>query len=334
MKVVEIRGQGGPEVLALAERDKPMPASGEVRIKVAAAAVNRPDIQQRRGLYPPPPGASDLPGLDVAGVVDAVGPDVEGWQEGMPVCALVNGGGYAEYCTVSALQCMSIPKGFTYEQAASLPEVYFTAWNNVFLLGRLAEGESLLIQGGTSGVGLAAMQMARHLRQATVFATAGSGQKRQTCLDLGCKAAVDYRGDWTAELRDAAGPDGIDVILDGQAGDYVQQHLDLLALDGRVVLIASHLGAEGKVNFRHLVRRRQTLCGSTLRPQSAAYKGRIARDLMEQVWPLLEDGRIKTLIHQVLPMEEVANAHEILDQNLQIGKVVLRVDPQLSGTAP
>jgi putative PIG3 family NAD(P)H quinone oxidoreductase len=312
----------------------PEPAAGEVRIRVAAAAVNRPDIQQRRGLYPPPPGASDLPGLDVAGVVDAVGHDVTGIVPGTPVCALVNGGGYAEYCTVPAAQCMTIPKGFSFEQAASLPEVFFTAWNNVFLLGRLAEGESLLIQGGTSGVGLAAMQMARHLRDARVFATAGTEEKRQVCLDHGCIAAVDYHGDWSAALRDHVGEAGIDVILDGQAGTYVQQHLDLLAYDGRVVLIASHLGAEGTINFRQLVRRRQTLCGSTLRPQPASYKGRIAQDLMQQVWPLLEDRRIQTLIHKVLPLEDVAEAHDILDRNAQIGKVVLSVDPSTSATSP
>lgn len=328
MKVIEIREPGGPEVLQLAERPRPVPAPGEVLIRTFAAGVNRPDIQQRRGLYPPPPGASELPGLDVAGVIEATGEGVTAFVPGDAVCALVNGGGYAEFCTVPALQCMPIPRGLSFAEGASLPEVFFTAWNNVFLLGRLAQGERLLIQGGTSGVGLAAMQMARHLRGATVYATAGSAQKRQVCLDLGCAAAVDYRGDWAAELTALTDGAGMDVILDGQAGPYVQQQLDLLALDGRLVLIASHLGAEGEVNFRQLVRRRQALCGSTLRPRSAVYKGAIARDLVAQVWPLLEDGRIVTRLHAVLPFEEVAGAHRILDANVQIGKVVLALDPQ------
>lgn len=334
MKVIEIREPGGPEVLQQAERPRPAPGPGEVLIRTIAAGVNRPDIQQRRGLYPPPPGASDLPGLDVAGVIEAVGPGVTSHAPGEAVCALVNGGGYAEFCTVPALQCLTIPRGLSFAEGASLPEVFFTAWNNVFLLGRLAQGERLLIQGGTSGVGLAAMQMARHLRDATVYATAGSAEKRQVCLDLGCAAAVDYRGDWGAELMALTDGAGMDVILDGQAGPYVQRQLDLLAYDGRVVLIASHLGAEGEVNFRQLVRRRQTLCGSTLRPRSAAYKGAIARDLMAQVWPLLEDGRITTRLHAVLPFAEVAEAHRILDANAQIGKVVLALDPEAAAARP
>ncbi|MGI3166900.1 NAD(P)H-quinone oxidoreductase [Pseudooceanicola sp. 200-1SW] len=334
MKVIEIREPGGPEVLQQAERPRPTPGPGEVLIHTIAAGVNRPDIQQRRGLYPPPPGASDLPGLDVAGVIEAVGPGVTSHAPGEAVCALVNGGGYAEFCTVPALQCLTIPRGLSFAEGASLPEVFFTAWNNVFLLGRLAQGERLLIQGGTSGVGLAAMQMARHLRDATVYATAGSAEKRQVCLDLGCAAAVDYRGDWGAELMALTDGAGMDVILDGQAGPYVQRQLDLLAYDGRVVLIASHLGAEGEVNFRQLVRRRQTLCGSTLRPRSAAYKGAIARDLMAQVWPLLEDERITTRLHAVLPFDEVAEAHRILDANAQIGKVVLALDPEAAAARP
>ncbi|WP_010138492.1 NAD(P)H-quinone oxidoreductase [Oceanicola sp. S124] len=334
MNVIEIREPGGPEVLQLAERPRPAPAPGEVLIRTIAAGVNRPDIQQRRGLYPPPPGASDLPGLDVAGVIEATGEGVTAFAPGDAVCALVNGGGYAEFCTVPALQCMPIPRGLSFAEAASLPEVFFTAWNNVFLLGRLAQGERLLIQGGTSGVGLAAMQMARHLRGATVYATAGSAEKRQVCLDLGCAAAVDYRGDWAAELTAQTDDAGMDVILDGQAGPYVQHQLDLLALDGRLVLIASHLGAEGAVNFRQLVRRRQTLCGSTLRPRSADYKGAIARDLVAQVWPLLEDGRIVTRLHAVLPFHEVAEAHRILDANAQIGKVVLALDEAAAAQSP
>lgn len=335
MKVIETNGTGGPEVLHLAERPLPAPREGEVRVRVVAAGVNRPDVQQRRGLYPPPEGASDLLGLDVSGVVDAVGEGVTALATGDVVCALVNGGGYAEYCTVPALQCMPVPRGLSFSEAASLPEVFFTAWNNVFLLGRLAEGESLLVQGGTSGVGLAAIQMARHLRKATVYATAGSDEKRQVCLRYGCAGAVDYRDDWDIELREMIGNRGFDVILDGQAGSYTQRHLDLLANDGRVVLIAGvHLGTEAQINLRQIVRRRQTLCGSTLRPRSAEYKGSIARDLVTWVWPLLEDGRIETRIHAVLPFSEVAAAHGILDANEQIGKVVLAVDAQLAEMAP
>ncbi|WP_316860575.1 NAD(P)H-quinone oxidoreductase [uncultured Cohaesibacter sp.] len=334
MKVVEFRGAGGPEILHLARRDRPRAKAGEVLVRVLAAGVNRPDIQQRRGLYPPPPGASDLPGLDVAGIIETIGEGVQNFHIGDPVCALVNGGGYAEYCAVSEKQCLAIPRGLTFEQAASLPEVFFTAWNNIFLIGRLSHGESLLVQGGTSGVGLAAIQMARHLRNATVFATAGNQLKLQTCVDVGCAGAFDYHGNWAEQVRSAIGEQGIDLILDGQAGAYTQKHLDLLASGGRVVLIASHLGAVGEINFRQMVRRHQTLCGSTLRPCSAEFKGRIARDLMNEVWPLLEDGRIETKMHAVIPFDEVAEAHRILDANVQIGKVVLSVMPDLSSSIP
>ncbi len=326
MNVVETRGAGGPEVLHHARRPIPRSGKGEVLIRVVVAGVNRPDIQQRRGLYPPPPGASDLLGLDVSGVVAAVGEGVTGLSEGDAVCALVNGGGYAEYCTVPSLQCMPIPDGYSFAQAAALPEVFFTAWNNVFMLGRLSQGEHLLVQGGTSGVGMAAIQMARVLRNATVYATAGDEEKLQVCRDLGCALAVDYHGAWDDLLRQGVGDRGIDLILDGQAGPYTQRELDLLAPDGRLVLIASHLGAEANVNLRQLVRRRQTLTGSTLRPRSASYKGGIARDLVEQVWPHLESGRIETRLHAILPFADVAQAHSILDANQQIGKVVMAVD--------
>ncbi|WP_417433099.1 NAD(P)H-quinone oxidoreductase [Hoeflea sp.] len=334
MNVVETRGAGGPEVLYHARRPIPRPGAGEVLIRVIVAGVNRPDIQQRRGLYPPPPGASELLGLDVSGIVEAVGEGVSNFSAGDAVCALVNGGGYAEYCTVPSLQCMPIPRGFTFAQAASLPEVFFTAWNNVFMLGQLADGEHMLVQGGTSGVGMAAIQMARTLRGATVYATAGDEDKLQVCRDLGCAYAVDYHGAWDDELRKQLGDRGIDLILDGQAGPYTQRELDLLAFDGRLVLIASHLGAEANVNLRQLVRRRQTLTGSTLRPRPASYKGGIARDLVEQVWPHLESGRIETRLHAILPFADVAEAHAILDANQQIGKVVMAVDQARAETVP
>lgn len=331
MKVVEVTRPGGPEVLAIRERPRPGVGPQDVLIKVAAAGVNRPDIQQRRGLYPPPPGASDILGLDVAGMVEAVGADVAWPRIGDMVCALANGGGYAEYCAVPALQCMPVPKGFSLIAAASLPEVFFTAWNNVIWLGRLARGESLLVQGGTSGVGIAAIQIARHLRDARVFATAGTDEKCRLCLEIGAEAAINYKtADWVADVTALTAGRGVDVVLDGQGGPYTERQLGLLANDGRVVLLASHLGETAEVNVRNIVRRRLTLTGSTLRPRPPAYKGRIARELVDEVWPLLADGRIRTLVCATLPLDAVADAHAILDANAQIGKVVLIVDPDLA----
>ena len=334
MKYVEIRGKGGPEVLHIVEGPRPEPRPQEVIVRVIATSVNRPDVQQRRGLYPPPPDASPVPGLDIAGVVDAVGTEVTRLKVGDPVCALTNGGGYAEFCAVNAGQCMTIPAGLTYIEAASLPEAFFTAWNNVMWCGALAEGETLLVQGGTSGVGMAAIQIARSLRNARVFATAGNDIKRAVCREIGAEAAVDYRGAWDAEIRDMTGGEGVDVVLDAQAGPYTQRQLDLLRFDGRVVLIASHLGEIAEVNVRQLVRRRLTLTGSTIRPQSAAYKARLARALEADVWPLLESGAIHTRIHEVFAFDEVRAAHGVLDRNEQIGKVVLAVDPAAAGTVP
>jgi NADPH:quinone reductase len=331
MNVVEITRPGGPEVLAVRERPIPMPGRGEVVIKVAAAGVNRPDIQQRRGLYPPPPGASDIPGLDVAGMIEAIGEGVTWPRAGDSVCALVNGGGYAEYCLAPALQCMPLPRGMGFVEAASLPEVFFTAWNNVIWLGRLDRGETLMVQGGTSGVGMAAIQIARHLRDAQVIATAGTDEKCRVCLEIGAAAAVNYRiEDWSARAKELTGGRGVDVILDGQAGPYTDRELETLAFDGRLVLIASHLGATAEVNVRNIVRRRLTLTGSTLRPRPPEYKGRIARELVEQVWPLLENGRIRTHVCATYPLSKVADAHAVLDANEQIGKVVLVVDPILA----
>jgi putative PIG3 family NAD(P)H quinone oxidoreductase len=327
MKSIEVTAPGGPEVLRIVDSPVPAPRPGEVLIRVAAAGVNRPDIQQRRGLYPPPPNASPVLGLDVAGVVEWVGDGV-GWPSvGDKVCALVNGGGYAEFCVVPSLQCMPLPKGFGFVEAASLPEAFFTVWNSLIWLGRLAQGESVLIQGGTSGVGMAAIQIARHLRDATVFATAGTDEKCRICVDVGAEAAINYKTqDWPAELRKLTGGRGVDVVLDGQAGPYTERQLELLAEDGRVVLLASHLGATAEVNVRNIVRRRLTLTGATLRPRPPAYKGRIARELVEQVWPLLEDGRIKVHICGTFPLAAVAEAHAVLDANEQVGKVVLVVD--------
>ena len=335
MRVVDYVGEGGPEVLRLAHRPVPVPQAGEVLVRVVAAGLNRPDVQQRRGLYPPPAGASDIPGLDLAGVVEQVAPDVTWPRPGDAVCAIVSGGAHAQYCAVPAVQCMPVPRGFSFVEAASLPEVFFTAWNNVIWLGRLGEGESLLIQGGTSGVGLAAMQIAKKLRGSHVIATAGSPQKRAVCLAHGAAAAIDYHDrDWPQKVRDAAPAAGIDLILDGQAGDYTQPHMQLLAPDGRLVLIASHRGSEALLDLRAIVRRRLTVTGSTLRPRPPAYKGRIAHELVMQVWPLLERGEIVTLIHAVFPMAQVADAHAMLDANEQIGKLVMVMEPDLAATRP
>jgi NADPH2:quinone reductase len=326
MRAIEIERPGGPEVLRMIEMPRPRPQAGEVVIRVFAAGVNRPDIQQRRGLYPPPPEASPLPGLDVAGVVDEVGEGVYTLKAGDAVCALVNGGGYAEFCAVPAVQCMPIPRGLSFAEAASLPEVFFTAWNNIIWLGRLAQGEALLIQGGTSGVGLAGIQIARQLRDATVLATAGTAQKRAVCIEAGAHHAIDYHSDWASDVRRATGGDGVDVVLDAQAGAYTQKQLDLLKPDGRLVFIASHLGETAEVNIRQIVRRRLTVTGSTLRPRPASYKGAIAAELVRHVWPLIEQGRITTRIHALFPWEQVREAHGLLDRNEQIGKVVLLVD--------
>jgi NADPH:quinone reductase len=334
MRAIEIERPGGPEVLGMIEMPRPMPKAGEVVIRVFAAGVNRPDIQQRRGLYPPPPDASPLPGLDVSGIIEETGEGVGNLKAGDPVCALVNGGGYAEFSAVPAVQCMPIPRGLTFAEAASLPEVFFTAWNNIIWLGRLAQGETLLIQGGASGVGLAGIQIARQLRDARVLATAGTAQKRQVCLEAGAHYAFDYRGDWERDAISATDGKGVDVVLDAQAGGYTQKQLDLLKPDGRLVFIASHLGETAEVNVRAIVRRRLTLTGSTLRPRPASYKGAIASELVQHVWPLIEAGRIVTRIHALFPWEQVREAHDLLDRNEQIGKVVLLVDSARAQSIP
>lgn len=318
----------------MVERPVPAPGPGEVLLTVHAASVNRPDVQQRRGLYPPPPGVTDIPGLDAAGRIAALGEGVEIFAVGDAVCALTNGGAYADYVVVPAVQCMPVPAGLSFIEAASLPEAYFTAWNNIIWLGRLGDGETLLVQGGSSGVGMAGMQMAKLLRNARVFATAGSAEKRAACIAVGADAVFDYRKDWAGEIRQHAGEHCLDVALDAQAGPYVQAQLDLMAPDGRLVFIASHLGATAEVNIRDLVRRRLTLTGSTLRPRPPAYKGKIAEALVKWVWPLLESGRMTTRIHAVFALDDVRGAHAILDANEQLGKVVLAMDGALAAEIP
>lgn len=335
MKVIEISQPGGPEVLRAAERPTPTFGARDVLVRVAAAAVNRPDIQQRNGLYPPPPGASDIPGLDIAGIVEKVGAEVEWPKIGDAVCALITGGGYAEYCVAPAVQCLPVPRGFTFIEAASLPEVFFTAWNNVIWLGRLADGETILIQGGASGVGMAAAQIAKQLRRARVLATAGTEEKCRACLEIGCDSAINYRDqDWAAVARELAGERGIDVILDAQGGDYTPKELKLLAHDGRLVLIASHRAPRAELNLHDLYRRCLTLAGSVLRTRPPEYKGRIAGELVRDVWPLLESGKIRTKIYGAYPFADAAAAHAVLDANEQIGKLVLVVDPALAAEKP
>lgn len=311
-------------MLQMATRPVPVAAPHDVVIKVEAIGLNRPDVQQRRGLYPPPKGASDLPGLDIAGTITEVGAKTDPKLLGTEVCALTNGGGYAEYCAVPALQILPIPKGFSFVQAASLPEVYMTAWNNVVMLGRLAKGERFLVQGGTSGVGMAAIQIAAQLYQATVYATAGTDEKRQVCVDLGAAQAFDYHDDdWADQALAATGGQGLDLILDHQAGPYTQQQLDILDFDGRLVLIASHQAKMSEVNTGQIVRRRLTLCGSTLRPRPAEYKAAIGRELVARVWPLLETGAFRTNIFEVFAFDKMQDAHRVLDANRQIGKLVV-----------
>ncbi|MBA2962174.1 MULTISPECIES: NAD(P)H-quinone oxidoreductase [Ramlibacter] len=330
MKAIEITQPGGPEVLRVCDRPTPPVGPLDVLIRVAAAGVNRPDVQQRKGLYPPPPGASDIPGLDTAGIVEQVGTHVTRWRPGDRVCALSSGGGYAELCSVPQGQVLPVPAGLGLVEAASLPEVFFTAWHNVFQLSRLAAGETLLVHGGTSGVGMAAMQMARVLRDARVIATAGTAQKCRISEEYGAHHAVDYHGAWDAAVRDWAGPHGVDVILDSQAADYVALEVELLAIGGRLALIANHRGDHSTLRTRAFVQRSLTLTGAQIRRRDTDFKQKIADELVAQAWPELASGRIRTRIQSTFPLERADEAHAILDRNEQIGKVVLVVDPALA----
>ena len=325
MKVIEIREPGGPEVLVPAERPRPSPGPGEVLIQVAAAGVNRPDVMQRLGRYPPPPGASDIPGLEVAGIVEEVGPGVDTCRRGDRVCALVSGGGYAESCVSPAPQCLPVPRGLDFVDAAAIPETFFTVWTNVFERGHLQPGESLLVHGGSSGIGTTAIQLGRAFG-ARVFATAGSVEKCAACERLGAEGAVNYREtDFVAAVKEATGGRGVDVILDMVGGEYVPRNLDLLTTDGRLVQIAFMGGAKVQVNLLQIMQRRLILTGSTLRPRSVAEKGAIARALHERVWPLLEAGTVKPIIYQTFPLRDAAQAHRVLESGAHIGKLVLVV---------
>jgi putative PIG3 family NAD(P)H quinone oxidoreductase len=325
MIAIEIREPGGPEVLVPVERPRPVPGPGDVLIKVAAAGVNRPDVMQRRGQYAPPPGASDIPGLEVAGTIDSVGGDVSDWHVGDPVCALVAGGGYAELCVAPAPQCLPVPPGMTFVGGAALPETFFTVWSNVFDRGRLRSGESALIHGGSSGIGTTAIQLARAFG-ARVFATAGSAEKCAACERLGAELAINYRdADFVAAIRDRTEGRGVDLILDMVGGEYVARNLEALAVEGRLVQIAVLGGARAQVNMVPILQRRLTVTGSTLRPRSIAEKGAIARALHDRVWPLLESGAVAPVVFQTFPLEDAAAAHRVMESSVHIGKLVLVV---------
>lgn len=325
MRVIHIEKPGGPEVLRPAERARPEPKPHEILVKVAAAGVNRPDVLQRMGLYAVPPDASDLPGLEIAGEVAVCGSAVTRWKAGDKVCALTHGGGYAEYCVTPEVQALPVPKGLSMIEAASLPETFFTVWSNVYDRGRLAPGESLLVHGGTSGIGVTAIQMAKALGN-RVFATAGSDEKCAACVTLGAEQAYNYKTqDFVEGVRAATGGKGVDVILDMAAGDFVPRELKALADEGRLVFIAFLRGPKTELDVNELMRRRLTLTGSTLRPRPVAFKGAVAERLRERVWPLIEAGKIKPVIFKTFALADAAAAHQLMESSTHIGKIVLTV---------
>ena len=327
MKAIEIREPGGPQVLQPCERPRPQPAAGELLIEVGASGVNRPDVLQRKGLYPMPPGVSDLPGLEVAGRVvegDAQALAAAGVAVGDRVTALVAGGGYAEYCVAPAVQCLPVPAGLDDIQAAALPETFFTVWQNVFDIARLQPGETLLVQGGSSGIGVTAIALAKALGS-TVIVTAGSDDKCAACVALGADHAINYRTqDFVAEVKRITGGRGADVILDMVAGDYLGRELQCVADDGRIAVIAVQGGTSSAIDAGLLLRKRVTVSGSTLRPRSIAYKARLAAQLRERVWPLVASGAIRPVIHRVFDAEHAAQAHELMESSTHVGKIVLR----------
>ncbi|WP_313569686.1 NAD(P)H-quinone oxidoreductase [Comamonas terrigena] len=326
MQAIEISRFGPPEVLQPCERPTPQPQAGEVLIRVRASGVNRPDVVQRKGAYPPPPGASDLPGLEVAGVIesgDAAAMAAAGLAVGDRVCALLQGGGYAQYCTVPVGQCLPVPQGLSDEEAAALPETFFTVWSNVFQRGRLQAGETLLIQGGSSGIGVTAIQLAKAFGS-SVIVTAGSDEKCAECLALGADHAINYKSqDFEQEALRLTGGKGVDVILDMVAGSYVEREVRCLAEDGRLVVIAVQGGLESGFNAGLLMRRRLTVTGSTLRPRSEAFKAAIGQELRDRVWPLLEQRRVRPIIHSRFAAQDAAQAHALMESGQLIGKIVL-----------
>jgi NADPH:quinone reductase len=325
MKVVEIAAPGGPEQLRPAVRPVPQPGVGEVLIRVAAAGVNRPDIMQRQGLYPPPPGASDLPGMEVAGTIAALGQGVGGLSVGAQVTALLTGGGYAEYAIAPAPLCLPVPNGLSLVEAAALPETYFTVWTNVFERGGCKAGDTVLIHGGTSGIGTTAIQLAT-VMGAKVFATAGSPEKAQFCEKLGAVRGINYRTeDFVEVVKQATEGRGVDIILDMVAGSYVQRNIEAAAVEGRIVVIAVQGGVKADIKVNTLMIKRLTLTGSTLRPRTVAQKAAIAEAVHRNVWPLLSSRRVKPIIHASFPLAEAAEAHRMMESSSHIGKIMLTV---------
>ncbi len=325
MTAIEIAESGGPEVLVPRMRPVPAPMDGEVLIRVVAAGVNRPDLMQRAGSYPPPPGASDLPGLEVAGEVVSAGPGAERFALGDQVCALVSGGGYAEYCTAPAPQCLPVPEGLDLVQGAALPETFFTVWTNVFDRGALSAGERFLVHGGSSGIGTTAIQLASALG-ATAYATAGSEEKCSACRSLGASEAFNYRErDFVEGVLEATGGTGVDVILDMVGGDYLSRNIKCLAPGGRLVQIALLGGARTGINLAPVMMKRLTLTGSTLRPRSVAEKAAIAAALERRVWPLIAAGRVRPVLYAPFPLPQAADAHRLMESSAHIGKIMLEV---------
>jgi NADPH:quinone reductase len=326
MRAIEITAPGGPEVLQPCERPAPEPKAGELLIAVQASGVNRPDVLQRKGLYPMPPGVSDLPGLEIAGTVAAGAPEdlaAAGVAIGDAVCALVAGGGYAEFCVAPVGQVLPVPKGLTVLEAASLPETVFTVWQNVFHIARLQAGETLLVQGGSSGIGVTAIQLAKAFG-CQVIVTVGSDEKCAACLALGADHAINYKTqDFTTEVKRLTGGRGADVVLDMVAGSYVAREVECLADDGRLAIIAVQGGTKSGFDAGLVLRKRISIAGSTLRPRSLAYKATLARELRERVWPLFETGRVKPVIHQVFPAAKAAEAHALMESSTHVGKIVL-----------
>jgi NADPH:quinone reductase len=323
MRAVEISTPGDPDVLRVVERPMPRPGADDVLVRVVAAGVNYPDTVQRRGKYAPPPGASDIPGLEIAGVVVSLGERVTQWKIGDRVCALVTGGGYAEYCIAPAVQCLPIPAGLDLVAAATLPETFFTVWTNVFERGRLRANETFLVHGGSGGIGSTAVQLA-HAFGARVFATAGTAEKCRACERLGAARAVNYREeDFVDVLKQETEGRGVDLVLDTIGGDYTPRNLDLLAMDGRLVQIAFRKSPQATVDLSLVMRKRLTLTGSLLRPRAVAEKGAIAAALREHVWPLFERQRVRPIVHATFSLDQAANAHRLIESSEHIGKLAL-----------
>jgi putative PIG3 family NAD(P)H quinone oxidoreductase len=326
VRAIEIAQPGGPEVLRLVERPDPQPRPGEVLVRVAAAGVNRPDSMQRQGKYPPPPGTTDIPGLEIAGTIADPNGSTR-WRAGDRVCALVAGGGYAELCVVPDPQCLPLPDGLSVIEAAAVPETFFTVWTNLFERGRLKRGETVLVHGGTSGIGTTAIQLARAFG-AWPLATAGSDEKCRACVEIGAEAAINYRtDDFVERVKELTNGAGVDVILDIIGGEYVQRNVNALAVEGRLVQIGLQGGAKAQLNFVPVLQKRLTITASTLRARTPAEKGGIARELEIHVWPLLSSRTVKPIVYATYPLAQAADAHRLLDASAHIGKIVLTVEP-------